>query len=108
MSMYQKILCYGDSNTYGYDPRFYFGGQYPENVRWTVLLERHGWQVFNRGENGRSIPQRKWDVDAAIQTIKSLRPDIVTIDGVHFSEKGHLTFAKRLHETLAELSGGVA
>lgn len=30
-----KILCIGDSNTYGYDPRSYFGSRYPEDVRWT-------------------------------------------------------------------------
>ena len=23
------LLCYGDSNTYGFDPRSYFGGRYP-------------------------------------------------------------------------------
>ena len=31
--MRQKILCYGDSNTYGYDPRAYLGGRYPKAVR---------------------------------------------------------------------------
>ena len=25
----KRILCFGDSNTYGYDPRSYFGSQYP-------------------------------------------------------------------------------
>ena len=33
-----KILCFGDSNTYGYDPRSYFGGQYPAQNRWVDLL----------------------------------------------------------------------
>ena len=33
-----KILCFGDSNTYGYDPRSYFGGQYPARHRWVDLL----------------------------------------------------------------------
>ena len=28
-----KILCIGDSNTYGYDPRSYLGDRYPAEVR---------------------------------------------------------------------------
>lgn len=52
-----RILCFGDSNTYGYDPRFYLGGRYPASVRWTALLEAAGWEVMNEGENGRCIPQ---------------------------------------------------
>lgn len=77
--MCRKILCYGDSNTYGYDPRSYFGGQYPETVRWTALLEKQGWKVVNAGENGRSIPQREWEIEAVVQTICQLKPDIATI-----------------------------
>ena len=26
------LLCYGDSNTYGFDPRSYFGGRYPAEI----------------------------------------------------------------------------
>ena len=53
-----KILCFGDSNTYGYDPRSYFGGRYPETQRWPELLAAQtGWQVANGGENGRCIPR---------------------------------------------------
>ena len=52
----KRIVCYGDSNTYGYDPRGFLGGRYPEAVRWTGLLKRDGWDVINEGENGRSIP----------------------------------------------------
>lgn len=52
-----KILCCGDSNTYGYDPRSFFGDRYPSDVRWTDLLAREtGWDVVNGGMNGRSIP----------------------------------------------------
>lgn len=24
-----RVMCLGDSNTYGYDPRSYLGGRYP-------------------------------------------------------------------------------
>ena len=53
----KRILCLGDSNTFGYDPRSYFGSQYPPEVRWTGLLERKGWTIFNCGQNGLSIPR---------------------------------------------------
>ena len=51
----KRILCIGDSNTWGYDPRSYFGSQYPADVRWTGLLEAAGWQVVNGGQNGLTI-----------------------------------------------------
>lgn len=54
-----KVICFGDSNTYGYDPRSYFGGRYPEDSRWVdILAAKTGWEVVNRGENGRCIPRQ--------------------------------------------------
>ena len=51
------ILCFGDSNTYGYDSRTGSDGRYPPEARWVDLLARMtGWTVQNRGENGRQIP----------------------------------------------------
>ncbi len=53
-----RILCFGDSNTYGYDPRGYFGGRYDAKDRWTDLLAaRTGWEIINAGANGREIPR---------------------------------------------------
>lgn len=52
-----KVICFGDSNTYGFDPRSYFGGRYPKESRWVDLLAaKTGWDLYNQGENGRSIP----------------------------------------------------
>ena len=34
----KNVLCYGDSNTYGYDGRDPFGGRLPANARWVDLL----------------------------------------------------------------------
>ena len=52
------ILCYGDSNTYGYDPRGYFGGRY--DAPWPELLgELPGFEVRNNGSCGREIPRRQ-------------------------------------------------
>ncbi len=50
-----NILCYGDSNTYGYDPRT--GLRYPEDVRWTGLLQqmlRGEYRLIEEGCNGRT------------------------------------------------------
>ena len=50
-----RLVCFGNSNTYGYDPGSFFGGRYPG--RWTNLLaEKTGWEVINLGQNGREIP----------------------------------------------------
>ena len=51
-----RILCFGDSNTYGYDPRSCLGGRYGAEERWTGLLARAGFEVKNCGQNGLSIP----------------------------------------------------
>lgn len=49
------LWCFGDSNTYGYDPRGFSGGRYaapwPER-----LAEQTGFEVINDGRNGRRIP----------------------------------------------------
>ena len=53
-----KIICFGDSNTYGYDPRSYIGGRYGPENRWVDLLaQKTGWTVINEGMNGREIPR---------------------------------------------------
>lgn len=55
-----KIICYGDSNTWGYDPRDPFGGQLA--VPWCAALEAlTGWTVVNFGENGRTVPTQEWE-----------------------------------------------
>ena len=52
-----KVICFGDSNTYGYDPRSYLGDRYAPDSRWVDLLaEQTGWDMSNQGANGREIP----------------------------------------------------
>ena len=52
-----KIVCFGDSNTWGYDPRGFFGGRYDHP--WPEMLAaKLGCSVINMGENGREIPKR--------------------------------------------------
>ena len=69
-----KILCIGDSNTYGYDPRSYIGSRYPEDVRWTDRLD--GCEVINRGVNGMKVPREHRRYAGLIS---AERPDLVII-----------------------------
>jgi len=58
-----KIICFGDSNTWGYDPRGYFGGRYDHP--WPgMLAEKLCCTVMNWGENGREIPAGTVDFPA--------------------------------------------
>ena len=56
---FKTVLCYGDSNTWGYDPRT--GGRYPRDTRWPGVLRRalgEGYLVIEEGLNGRTTV---WD-----------------------------------------------
>lgn len=76
----KRIVCIGDSNTYGYDPRDIFGGRYPAERRWTGLLERAGWEVWNAGQNGREIPNRDRAIQALLRELERAgTPDRVTV-----------------------------
>ena len=35
----KKILCYGDSNTFGFNPED--GSRFDENTRWTAILQKN-------------------------------------------------------------------
>jgi lysophospholipase L1-like esterase len=51
----KRILCYGDSNTWGYEPAT--GNRYPEDVRWPGVLARElggGFRVIEEALNGRT------------------------------------------------------
>lgn len=71
----RKILCFGDSNTYGFDPRDWLDCRYPAPVRWTNRLEvSAGWQVLNYGENGREIPHSQWAIRQLDDLLERERP----------------------------------
>lgn len=51
----KTVLCYGDSNTYGYNPSN--GLRYPEDVRWTGILRTllgNEYRIVEEGCNGRT------------------------------------------------------
>ena len=56
-----RILCFGDSNTYGYDPRGFFDDRYGAEDRWVDLLAKQtGHDCINAGANGRVIPRNPY------------------------------------------------
>ena len=61
----KNILCYGDSNTYGYVPGK--GGRFPKDVRWTGILQKmlgEEYDVIEEGCNSRTTvyvdPKEPW------------------------------------------------
>ena len=74
------VLCFGDSNTYGYDPRSLLGDRYPKNIRWTGILDSFGsWSVTCCGQNGREIPTRSTQWEPLFRLLQQTRPDVLTV-----------------------------
>lgn len=51
----KNILCFGDSNTYGYNPAD--GSRFPEEIRWTGRLQKKakdGYRILEEGLVGRT------------------------------------------------------
>ena len=72
-----KILCIGDSNTYGYDPRSFLGSRYPKEARWTDRLESlMGHEVINCGVNGMPVPA---DGSNLLALITKESPDLIIV-----------------------------
>lgn len=56
-----RILCFGDSNTYGYDPRGFPADRYGADDRWVDRLSNQtGHVVINAGINGQEIPRNPY------------------------------------------------
>ena len=73
-----KIVCYGDSNTYGWDPRFFSGNHYTHP--WPELMgEMTGNNVFNCGEPGRTVPYLDEHLVWFAEEIRSYKPDLLVI-----------------------------
>ena len=81
-----KIICYGDSNTYGYDGDSAFGGRFPETERWPELLGTMlGCEVYNCGLNGRRVPrfQRSLEADLALLNRQGDRALVIVMLGTN-------------------------
>ena len=57
------VVCYGDSNTWGYDPRSFLGDRYDQP--WPELLRAlTGWEMVNAGSCGRRVPRQAVELPA--------------------------------------------
>ena len=78
--MRKRIVCYGDSNTYGYDAADYFGGRLPAEQRWVDLLgQALGADVFNCGLNGRCVPRWPRAVEIDLASVARYKPELVLV-----------------------------
>ena len=62
----KKVLLFGDSNTYGYDPRGMLGNRYPYEIVWTNLLKKElkgQYDIIEEGQNGRTLPSIPRDME---------------------------------------------
>lgn len=103
-----KILCFGDSNTYGYDPRSYFGSQYPAQHRWVDILSgKLGCTAVNEGENGREIPRREGELlrfDRMLSDQKPLDLLIIMLGGNDLLQGNSVdTVVKRMEDFLEHI-----
>lgn len=76
-----KVICYGDSNTWGYDPQSKFGECY--GLRWTdILAHKTGWEVVNEGVNGREVPKEPASIpsDADLFLVMLGTNDLLQLD----------------------------
>ena len=98
-----KILCIGDSNTYGYDPRSYLGDRYPSEVRWTDRLNK--WDVINCGVNGMTVPR---EYSRYVAQVRINEPDLVIVmlgTNDFFRGLSAVQIAERMDRFLDSISG---
>ena len=78
----KRIVCFGDSNTWGYDPVNHV--RYDESTRWTMVLQNllgENYQIIEEGQNGRTIANpdpwewgTKCGLDYALPMIETHNP----------------------------------
>ncbi len=80
-----NVICYGDSNTYGYDPRSYLGERY--DACWVDILTRKtGWDIVNDGMNGRRISKRPLTVPEDTDLLIIMLGDNDLLNGLSAAE----------------------
>lgn len=106
--MAYKIICYGDSNTYG--ACGFVGGRHSEDSRWTGILQHSGlYEVMNLGENGREIPSDRWEFNELVNYLRQESDfDLLTVmlgtnDLLMMVRSGSAKVAVRMEQFLTEL-----
>ncbi len=107
----KTILCYGDSNTHGYDPTT--GGRYSYEVRWPGAMQRllgAEYYVIEEGLNSRTTVQRdpcyddnKSGLDLLPAIIKTHMPLDLLVLMLGSNDMKH-----RFHMEAAEIARGAA
>ena len=73
-----KICCYGDSNTFGWDPRSFWGQPY--EAPWPEVLSRlTGFSCINWGSCGRCIPHLSQEYALLRKALAEEQPDLLII-----------------------------
>lgn len=77
----RKIYFYGDSNTWGYDPRDIFGGRYPDEVRWDIRVAalRPDLAIVADGLNGRCVPKTESSLRELARRVQRETPDCFAV-----------------------------
>ena len=73
----RKILFYGDSNTYGYDPADPYKNRYPLESCWISILSGRlsgKWEILCDAMNGRRIPDLRYDRERLDRLVSRLDP----------------------------------
>ncbi len=75
----KKVLCFGDSNTYGYIP--ISGNRYDKNTRWTGVLQnlcQNKYEIIEAGCNNRTAFCDS--IDGVMQTGYKILPEFLKIN----------------------------
>ena len=76
--MVKTLYCLGDSNTWGYDPRGFWGDPYDHP--WPELLGKAlDCRCCNGGENGRTIPRSPAELALLKSSLLRSSPDLLLI-----------------------------
>lgn len=109
----KRIICYGDSNTYGFDPRSFMGGRYEKENRWTGILEKTlNYDIINMGQNGREVPVNQSGIQALqrifVRSLKACETQLIIMLGVNDILCGRSAeeTGKRMNSFLQELLAG--
>lgn len=95
----KKVLCFGDSNTYGYIPST--GGRYNKDTRWTGILSNH-FEVIEAGANNRNAFS---DSPKLLTEYMKMSPDIVVLAiGINDTQKFFNTDIKDAIEKLIDIA----
>ncbi|MBQ7703111.1 MAG: hypothetical protein IJT40_01920 [Firmicutes bacterium] len=103
-----KIVCFGDSNTFGFDPRLGGDRRYPDSIRWTGRLDMlPRVKVRNLGMNGAGIP---YNANYIADIYRAEQPDVVTIMFGSNDVLEKVTYAEQIRREIVpgEIAGNVA